>query len=596
MTFLEVSKIFQNLETTSSRNEMSALLVEAIKLLDAIDLQIFSYLVQGRVAPMFVPAEFNLSEKGLLNSLKAVYGEEVLSQRSVSGDLGLVVEKLVTEKTDKLSLQEVYSILWEFVNAQGKGSVELKSALFLSTIKRLSPVEAKYFTRIILGSLRLGCSTRTLLDAFSTYILGGKGFRSELDRAYGSSADVGYIGSLIKGKDAQTSIKSVRPLPGVPIMSRLVERVKNFDELSTRFKGSFLVQPKYDGLRCQIHKISNQHKGVAQRIWYGRKRVESNMDMFNTESQSEIRLFTRNLEDITDMFPEIVMAASKIKEDSFILDSEIVGFNAEAKRFLSYQDTMTRRRKYGVEERKEIVPVNAFIFDIMHLNDRSLLEVATRDRFEALITLSKGFNDGLQLSPCDFLSKTEEVRPIFNKYVDMGLEGIIIKDLDGSYSPGVRNFEWIKVKKSVDSSMIDTVDLVVLGYYYGSGKRSKFGIGAILGGVYNPELERFESVTKVGTGITDVQFGTIKERLDTFKSNECPKGVVVEDILKPDVYTIPKVVITVDADEISINRSGEAVARGLSLRFPRLIEFDRDKNPEDVTTVDELYSMVKGRQ
>ena len=175
----------------------------------------------------------------------------------------------------------------------------------------------------------------------------------------------------------------------------------------------------------------------------------------------------------------------------------------------------------------------------------------------------------------------------------MGLEGVIVKDVDGGYSPGARDFEWIKIKKSIDNNLVDTVDLVVLGYYLGSGKRSKFGIGAILGGVYNPDSETYESVTKIGTGITDEQWGTIKGRLDTIVVKEKPKNVAIEGIMKPDVFVSPEVVITVDADEVSVNRKSESVARGLSLRFPRLIEFDRDKNPEDATTIDELLLMKK---
>jgi DNA ligase 1 len=356
-----------------------------------------------------------------------------------------------------------------------------------------------------------------------------------------------------------------------------------------------LVQPKYDGLRCQIHKISGDMTEVEERVWYGRLNKDESVDMFGGGSNADnVKLFTRNLEDITEMFPEIVSAVNDLNVDSVILDSEIVGWDGKKQEFLSYQDTMTRRRKYGVNERKESIPVSAFIFDVLYHNGVSLLATTSGERFD---TLNLVIDDGVEFlkrSPCDLVDSTEVLRGLFDKYVEMGLEGVIVKDFDSRYQAGVRNFEWIKIKKSIDSNLVDSVDLVVLGYYFGSGKRSKFGIGAILGGVYNPDSEMYESVTKIGTGITDLQWGIIKERLGEIKVDVVPKNVLIEDILKPDVYVSPDVVITVEADEISVNRSSEKVAKGLSLRFPRLIEFDRqDKGKEDVTTVEELLSMLK---
>jgi len=166
---------------------------------------------------------------------------------------------------------------------------------------------------------------------------------------------------------------------------------------------------------------------------------------------------------------------------------------------------------------------------------------------------------------------------------------VIIKKLDTIYTPGVRDYDWIKIKKSIDSNLVDTLDLVVLGYYYGSGKRAEYGVGAILCGIYNEKEDRFESFTKVGTGITDNQLKTIYERLSNIKVDKQPKNVVCEDVLIPDIWVYPEVVVTVSADEISKNRSSNDIAKGYSLRFPRLIEWDRvDKQPYDVFKVEEL--------
>jgi DNA ligase-1 len=294
------------------------------------------------------------------------------------------------------------------------------------------------------------------------------------------------------------------------------------------------------------------------------------------------------------MFPEIVEAAKQIPSSSFILDSEVIGWNSGTETFKSYQDTMTRRRKYGVGNARQDVPVKAFLFDILSLDGKDLLEVDTEKRLELLEDLDLAKGSSLAVSESVEVKTPEQAQEQFDKWTKMGLEGLIAKQKMGGYAPGDRNYEWIKMKKSISKDLVDSVDLVVLGYYYGSGKRAGFGVGAILGGVYNPEKEQYESVTSIGTGITDEMFKVILGRLETVAAPSQPKSVVVEDILKPDVWVHPEVVITVEADSISkaIGKKDKPAA-GLSLRFPRLIEFDRDKDPQDATSVKELEEMYK---
>jgi DNA ligase-1 len=145
------------------------------------------------------------------------------------------------------------------------------------------------------------------------------------------------------------------------------------------------------------------------------------------------------------------------------------------------------------------------------------------------------------------------------------------------------------------SDLVDTVDLVVMGYYMGSGKRSGFGVGAILGGVYNGEEDRFESCTKIGTGITDELLGEIKGRLDGLVVGDMPLNYFVDERLKPDVWVSPEIVVEVDADELTKGKGTDDSfpAKGLSLRFPRLVEFDRDKLASEATSVRELSSMYR---
>lgn len=599
MLFKDFCNTLQEIEKISSRLDMTALLKELFLDLDVEEVQMASYLLLGRVAPMFVPAEFNFSEKSLLNIYAGHYSD-VESLRNELGDIGLVAEKLSTEIGGEAVVKDVYISLWDVVNTIGTGSQQRTALIVSETILSSSPVEAKYFARIVSGKLRLGVSVKTLLDAFSFAIAGDKSVSEELNRAYGVSADLGYIAKVVFEdlKKAQESLGKIQVTPGIPLLSRLVERVKDFDEVFERLGEEVLVQPKFDGLRCQIHKVDGRFEDVtAGRLWSSRLVDESGgeIGLFGGKSDSSVRLFTRNLEDVTHMFPEIVAAVQALPMKSCVLDSEVVGWDKDADTFKSYQETMLRKRKHGVEGASSDTPVKAFVFGVMYKDGESLTEMDTLSRVEILEDMLKGVSGDILLAETRRVRKVSELEELFSDLVDKGLEGLIVKKVEGGYLPGTRNFDWLKLKKSMFKALVDTVDLVVMGYYYGSGKRANFGIGAILGGIYNKEEDRYESCTKIGTGISDEELSKIKGLLDEISVKEPPSEYLIESRLKPDIVVSPEIVVTVEADEITKGKgtTGSSPAGGFSLRFPRLMEFGRDKNAEDATSLVELSDMYE---
>ena len=612
ITFKKVCEIFQQLEVTDSRNDMTAVLAEFLRALDSRDAQIVSYLVQGRVAPFFVVAEFNFSEKSLitlLESLNKVKGRkfDIKKKRTELGDIGDTTEFLTNElgfKSAELSLSDVYDGLWSVVKATGNGSAERKKNIVMNLLEKSNPLEAKFLSRIICGELRLGLNSKTVLDAFSFMLNSDKSLREKLDRAYGVSADLGYICSLImKVRDGGSQeLLDLEITPGVPVLSRLVERVGSFEEVIERFGNEFLVQPKFDGLRCQIHKFKKESTRYKEEMqWERYMRKEELGGLFGAKDTThEVRLFTRNLEDVTEMFPEIAEAAMNMEQDSFVLDSEVLGWNYKANTFLSYQETMQRRRKYGVGNIQEEIPVKAQTFDLLYLDGEDISEIDTSER---IARLEENFSDthgGIEVCETEVISNIEDLRKIFDFNVNSGLEGIIVKQLPGKYLPGVRNYEWIKLKKSMMKELVDTVDLVAVGCYHGSGKRSKLGVGAVLGALYNPETDTYEAICKVGTGFSDELLTNIGKELEEDVLPRKPKNVDVIDILAPDVWIEPKVVFSVEADEITQNlRANTGIGGGLSLRFPRLIEWRRDKTSEEATTIEELkhlYTVQKSKK
>lgn len=647
-------ELLEKIEKLSSRNEITQLLVEFIQSASLEESQILAYIITGRLTPTFVAAEFNFSEKNLIKVLGNLYGErgDITLLRKELGDIGLVTEKVLSEVgsgSEVQPLTEVYKMLWELLKISGKGSVLAKQELVTKFFTRLTPAEGKYFAKIVVGKIRLGVSEMTFLDALSIFKVGDKSLREKLDLVYGVNPDLGSLVYNVVTYDVDTL--SVKPTPGIPILSRLVERVKSFGEVFERLGDKVIVQPKFDGLRCQVHKgVDYKLLNRTERIWVSHyselKSDNDSLNMFDMSqdglsgeksesgkvdlNSSSVRLFSRNLEDMSAMFPEVVKAVELLPCSTLIFDSEVIGWDYSANSFAPFQETMTRKRKHGIEEAQSEIPVKIFPFDLVYLNGESLVVndtdlrltllkelvisgattisenmLAKIDSFQSVkgelfYTKTLSSEEVIVLADTCFVNNEEELDEVFELYVGVGLEGLIVKDFKGGYEPGRRNFSWLKLKKSMKKGLVDSVDVVIMGFYRGSGKRSDFGMGALLGGIYNPESEMVESVTKIGTGITDARWEEISKKLLPIVSKDKPLNYLVSDQLVPDVWVSPEVVCSVEADEITESKVHLAAqtllgnGKGLALRFPRLIQFDRDdKGVRESTSPEELVKMFK---
>ena len=324
--------------------------------------------------------------------------------------------------------------------------------------------------------------------------------------------------------------------------------------------GSVNCQRKLDGFRVQIHKDGDK-----------------------------VRLFSRNLEETTPMFPEITEAAKKqIKAKSVILDCEAIGFNPISEEFLPFQETTQRRRKYGIAEIAKKIPLKTFCFDILYKNGKSLIDRELGTRLEELgKTIEDG--NGLMVEKGEVVDDPKRLQTLLDDAISKGLEGLVVKRLDSKYEAGARNFNWVKLKRHSSGQLQDTIDCVILGYIFGRGKRVSFGAGALLVGVYDESADEFVTVSKIGTGLTDGEWRSIQVKSAKFKVQSRPARV--NSKIVPSVWVEPKIVIEVLADEITKSPLHTA---GLALRFPRLIKFrEADKKAEDATTVKELEEMYK---
>jgi DNA ligase 1 len=568
VTFSELSGYLDQLESTSSRNELVKILAELYTKSSSDEIQPLTYLIQGRLVPFFEPVEIGLGEKLVIAAIAQAYdkpNDEVAKLFGKLGDLGLVADALGgrAEKA-AVSIANVHARLMEIAEASGMGSVEKKRSGFADLLKDVDPTSAKHLVRMALGKLRLGIGDPTVLDALSFAKKGDRSLRPVLEGAYNRTSDLGLIAKTFwSGGESQVS--ALKVTVGRPIRSQLAERLPNPEAVIKKL-GLVAVQPKYDGIRVQIHK-----KGP------------------------EVRIFSRNLEDFTLTFPELTKAAGALNEQTLILDGEAIAYSKEAEEFLPFQLTASRRRVHGIEEASRELPLLAFIFDILFRNSRDLTELPYEDRLAIADEVIAG---STVLLPAPII-KTDSVEVLTKTLLDsisQGLEGVVVKRPDSPYQAGARNFNWVKLKRHTSGELNDTVDLVLLGYYLGKGKRAEFGVGALLAGVYDSDKDRFATITKLGTGLSDAEWRQIHERADKLQVDHKPARV--DSILVPDVWLEPRVVVEVMADEITpsprhtAGMSGDEP--GFALRFPRVISFrDADKRPEDATTVTEIAELFR---
>ena len=570
--FTELAEYFERLEATSGRNIMIQILAELLQKPGAEEIDKVVYLCQGRLVPFFEPLEIGVGERlaeEAIASAFAVPREEVRRVYDRRGDMGLAAAELAEERgargTDGLSVLAVYERLDEIAHATGPGSVERRISVLAELLKALDPRSAKYLVRIAVGTLRLGIGDPTILDGLSYAVAGDKSLRVPLEHAYNITSDLGLIARTLR-EGGIWAVEELHIQVGRPIRPALAERLPDAETIVKKL-GRVAAEPKYDGFRVQCHKDGN-----------------------------EVELFSRRLEDMTAMFPEIVEGVrTQVVAQTAILEGEAVAYNPASEEYYPFQETTKRRRKYNIEEKMAALPLRLFVFDLLYVDGQDVMDRPYLFRRQLLKT-TVGEGDTLALAPEVIVEDAHSLQAFFDDQVQKGLEGLVVKRLDSPYQAGARNFNWVKLKRSVAGQLRDTVDCVILGYVYGRGKRTTFGAGALLVGVYDQAADEFVTVTKIGTGLSDLEWQEIRARCDRIATETKPARV--NSIIVPSVWVQPQVVIEVQADEITrspVHTCGKVGDEpGYALRFPRLVSFrGADKRPEDATTVTEIIEMYQ---
>ena len=565
MKFVKFVTYLEELEKISSRLAITDLLAKLLRELDDEEVDKGVYLVLGMLGPSFDNTQFNMAAKLVMRSVAMGTEKEVSlieKEYKKKGDLGevLMTENFKKEKIKAYSLGEVFEKLMAIALEAGEGSQEKKVVSLYDLLNSVSKLERKYIGRMVMGKLRLGFSEKTIFDALSMIESGSKTLRKELDQVFQIYPDAGLITSVFKDKGL-VGLKRIAVKTGVPVVPALCQRLNEYGEIISKMK-DVAVERKYDGTRVQIH--------------FDRK-------------NKLLKTYTRNLEENSWMFPELLKMGDWVKADRLILDCEAVGIDTKTGKVLPFQMTITRKRKHGVEETAQKIPLRFFVFDVLSEDDQSLIERPYFERRKRLLEVIKK-NETLVVDEYKHVDEPKEVQELHDQYLKEGYEGAVIKKWDGDYLPGRQGWNWVKIKEAegTEGKLSDTLDLVIMGYYYGRGKRSGFGMGAFLVGLIKEG--KWTSVAKIGTGLTDEEFKGLKERLESKIVMGKPKNYEVEGNLKCDVWVEPEVVVEIAADEIT---KSPTHAGGLALRFPRLIKFRDDKGAEQATSWKELLTIAK---
>jgi DNA ligase-1 len=531
MQFSQLVKVYEQLEATTKKLEKRDILAKLYKSTDKLYETVL--LSEGRVF-----ADQDVRETGVATELAikivsksfGVAPETVVKQLQKTGDLGLAAESFTQQQTalvsKSLTVEKVFSNLQKLPSITGTGSVDKKLSLVSELLTHASGKEAKYIIRIVLNKMRIGVAHGIVRDAIA---LAFAQEPKEVENAFNFLGDYGKVAELSKAN----KLSSVSLTLGQPIRCMLAERSEGLKQALNKFENPAL-EVKYDGLRVQIHKYGNK-----------------------------VSLFSRRLENISNQFPEIVKWSKNNLKDDCIIDGECIAISSSGAS-LPFQKLSKRiQRKYNIEKLVKEVPVKIHLFDILYKNNKNLMALPLKQRWNKLKQTVKPTKH-----LCLAKHLETKVFAIANKFykeaIANGEEGVIVKNLDATYQPGRRVGYWLKVK-----DVLEPLDLVVVGAEWGEGKRAGFLASLLLAVRKN---NKFLTTGKMASGLTDKQLKEVTKKLKPLITEKSGKHVKIK----------PQLVLEIGYEEIQKSPKYET---GYALRFPRLLRFREDKSPEQANTL-----------
>ena len=579
MEYAVLANAFSKMESTRKRLELTQYLVELFEKTPKEVISKIVYLLQGKLRPDFEGIELGVAEKLAIRAISKSSGipiKKIESEYRKGGDLGHAASVILEEKTqttflmEDITVERVYETLFKIAKSEGSRSQDMKMKYISSLLNDATPVEASFILKILLGTLRLGIAENTVMDALAIAFTGNKENRKALEHAYNVSSDLGKVAEVIADKGLEGIEKFEINLFN-PIRPMLADRVKSEAEAVEKMGNRFAAEYKLDGERVQLHIQGDK-----------------------------VVLYSRSLENITSYYPDIVeKIPNAVNANMVILEAEAVAVNENTGEFLPFQELMHRRRKYKIEKAVSQYPISVNFFDVLYYNGKSCLESEYENRRELLEKIIKEDNFAKNI-PMTIVSNENEIEEFLENSINAGCEGLMLKMLDKPYQAGSRGSHWLKLKREYRNELGDSLDLVVIGAFFGKGRRTG-RYGTLLLATYDDDQDMFTSICKVGTGFTDENLDQLYQILSdkvTIKKN--PR---IDSEMEADVWFEPELVVEVVASEITLSPIHKAARdtirkdSGLALRFPKFTGKIRvEKAAEDASTNEEVITLYKGQK
>lgn len=606
--YLALAHTLKEIEQNSSRLKMIEILanfLQSVMYLSPKELPNCIYLMLNQLGPAYEGLELGLGDSIIMKSICLATGRNeshIKAELREKGDLGTIAESSRTNQTllfkpKPLTVQVVFDKLKTIAEMKGQSVQSKKVDIVRALLVACKECEARYIVRSLSGKLRIGLAEQSLLVSLArafviienyykkdrSFIPDSDKFKEQVEEAaeevkaaYNRLPNYDILCKILLEKGISGLEEGCQSMISVPLKPMLAQPSKGADEVLKKFgEHKFTCEYKYDGERAQIHRSDT---GKAY-------------------------IFSRNQENTSGKYPDVLREVGdyiKPETKSFILDCECVAWDLQEQRILPFQVLSTRKRKAAEDEEIKI-KVCLFAFDMLHLNGKSLIKLPLSERRKIL-------RDSFNETPGKFMfaqsrdvEELEDIQEVLDEAVKSQCEGLMVKALDSTYEIAKRSQYWLKLKKDYLEGLGDTVDAVVIGAYYGKGKRTGT-YGGFLLACYDEDNEQFQTVCKLGTGFKDEDLEKHTAFLKEHLIDKPKSYYIYDDSLKPDVWFEAVQVWEIKCADLSLSPVHRAAIgvletkKGISLRFPRYLRIRDDKKPEESTNASQIVDMYNNQE
>jgi DNA ligase-1 len=552
------SALAERVAATTRTSEKTALLADYLRTLAPDELRAASWFLAGRAFAEADQRSTGLGWATIASTVTDVAGAPAGALGAAydqSSDLGRAVEDVLRLRPVQPAPEDgptVPEVAAAFAEIEAVSGTARKGAIFRSLLERSDPVTAKYIVKVLTGELRIGLREGLLEAAIA------RAFERPLDEVKWAgmlTGDVGETASLARDDRLASAQLSLFH----PLKFMLASPAEDANEILARLGPEVWVEDKYDGIRAQLHREGDV-----------------------------VRLYSRDLHDVSGQFPEVVDGARGLPWDG-ILDGELLAYrDGVVLPFLSLQ-TRLGRKNPSADVLAE-VPVIFVAFDLLAhgpgaagagrapvepLLTRPLTE--RRARLDALALPLADAGGVFALSTLVRAASVEELEAVFDAARARRNEGLMVKDPESGYSPGRRGYGWLKMKKA-----LATIDCVVVGVEVGHGKRHGV-LSDYTFAVRDEETGRLVNIGKAYSGLTDAEIAEMTTWFEAHTIRQFGRFRAVE----------PTVVVEVAFDVIMRSNRHES---GFALRFPRIAHLRTDKSASEIDTLETVRELYRGLQ